>query len=73
MQSTVGISEDDEDDDEDDDNDLFVNPNHQKTTCYVESESSDDSDDEQWHPIEIHAPISLETGLGTFVKVVLKE
>ena len=49
-QNINGISEDDEDDDEeeddddDDDDDLFVNPNHQRTTYYVESDSSDTSD-----------------------------
>lgn len=49
-----GVSEDEEDRDEDyddeDDDDLFVNPNHQKTTYYVESHSSDNSDNEEWHP-----------------------
>ena len=52
-QNINGISEDDEDDedddeedddDDDDDDDLFVNPNHQRTTYYVESDSSDTSD-----------------------------
>ncbi|PFX17448.1 probable RNA-binding protein EIF1AD [Stylophora pistillata] len=46
-----GVSEDEEDRDEDyddeDDDDLFVNPNHQKTTYYVESQSSDNSDNEE--------------------------
>lgn len=46
-----GVSEDEEDRDEDyddeDDDDLFVNPNHQKTTYYVESHSSDNSDNEE--------------------------
>ena len=50
-QNINGISEDDEnddeeDDDDDDDDDLFVNPNHQRTTYYVESDSSDTSDNE---------------------------
>ncbi|KAL9954370.1 hypothetical protein ACROYT_G041895 [Oculina patagonica] len=39
-------AEDDDDDDYDDD-DLFVNPNHQKTTCYVDSDSSDESEDNE--------------------------
>ena len=51
-QNINGISEDDEDDDEeedDDDDDLFVNPNHQRTTYYVESDSSDTSDNGSWY------------------------
>ena len=51
-QNINGISEDDEDDDEeeeDDDDDLFVNLNHQRTTYYVESDSSDTSDNGPWY------------------------
>lgn len=33
--------------DSDDDDDLFVNPNHQKTTCYVDSDSSEESEDNE--------------------------
>lgn len=44
-------SESNDDDDEDSDNDdLFVNPNHQKPTNYVDTDSSEESNgDEQWH------------------------
>lgn len=55
MHGNNGISNNDDDsdgdeDDDDDDDDLFVNPNHQKTTCYVDSDSSDESEDnEQWY------------------------
>jgi len=48
-----GINNDDDDDDDkdddddDDDDDLFVNPNHQKTTCYVDSDSSEESEDNE--------------------------
>ena len=38
---------DDDEDDDDDDDDLFVNPNHQKATCYVDSDSSDESEDNE--------------------------
>ena len=31
-------------DDEDSDDDLFVNPNHQKPTSYVDTDSSEESD-----------------------------
>ena len=53
MHGSNGINNDDDDDNGDDeDDDLFVNPNHQKTTCYVDSDSSEESEDnEQWHPI----------------------
>ena len=36
-----------DDEDNDDDDDLFVNPNHQKTTCYVDSDSSEESEDNE--------------------------
>lgn len=45
-------SESNDDDGEDSDNDdLFVNPNHQKPTNYVDTDSSEESngDAEQWH------------------------
>jgi len=35
------------DDSDGDDDDLFVNPNHQKTTCYVDSDSSEESEDNE--------------------------
>lgn len=63
MHGNNGISNDDNDDgddgddeDDEDDDDLFVNPNHQKTTCYVDSDSSEESEDnEQWQPrINVH-------------------
>lgn len=39
--------DDDDGDDDDGDDDLFVNPNHQKTTCYVDSDSSEESEDNE--------------------------
>ena len=46
-----GMNNDDDDgdgeEDDDDDDDLFVNPNHQKTTCYVDSDSSEESEDNE--------------------------
>jgi len=42
-----GMNDDEDDDDDDDDDDLFVNPNHQKTTCYVDSDSSEESEDNE--------------------------
>ncbi|XP_015775840.1 PREDICTED: probable RNA-binding protein EIF1AD [Acropora digitifera] len=50
MHGNNGMNDDDDDndgDDEDDDDDLFVNPNHQKTTCYVDSDSSEESEDNE--------------------------
>ena len=45
------MSDDDEEENSEDDNDLFVNPNHQKPTCYVDTDSSSeesDNNNEQW-------------------------
>lgn len=46
-----GMTNDDDDDDsdgdDDDDDDLFVNLNHQKTACYVDSDSSEESEDNE--------------------------
>ena len=42
-----GMKDDEDNDDDDDDDDLFVNPNHQKTTCYVDSDSSEESEDNE--------------------------
>ena len=42
-----GDDDNDSDDKDDDDADLFVNPNHQKTTCYVDSDSSEESEDNE--------------------------
>lgn len=51
MHGNNGISSDDngdgDDEDDEDDDDLFVNPNHQKTTCYVDSDSSEESEDNE--------------------------
>lgn len=51
MHGNNGISNDDngdgDDEDDEDDDDLFVNPNHQKTTCYVDSDSSEESEDNE--------------------------
>ena len=40
-------SDEDDDKDIDNDDDLFVNPNHQKAMCYVDSDSSEESEDNE--------------------------
>ncbi|KAJ7374375.1 Putative RNA-binding protein eif1ad [Desmophyllum pertusum] len=47
MHSNNGTNDDDDGDDDDDDDDLFVNPNHQRTTCYVDSDSSEESEENE--------------------------
>lgn len=39
------MSDDDEEENSEDDNDLFVNPNHQKPTCYVDTDCSSEESD----------------------------
>ena len=36
-----------DEDSDDDDDDLFVNPNHQKPTSYVDTDSSEESDENE--------------------------